>query len=147
MSSDIPFLSATQLNEAYKSRQLSPVEVVKVTLERIEKLQPSVNAFVTVCADDALLAAKHAEANLRSDGAAPLTGVPFSVKDLLPTKGLRTTYGSPVFSENIPVHDAIAVQRLKQAGAILVGKQPPLLSGTKQLLLAWSQEFHEIPGI
>ena len=75
MSEDITFLSATELQEAYAAKRLSPVEVVDVALARIEQLQPALNSFVTVCADDARNAAKEAEkALLDGDGVGPLTG-------------------------------------------------------------------------
>ena len=92
-------------------------------MRRIEAAQPSLNAFITVCVGEARAAAKDAEAAvLRGDRLGPLHGVPFAVKDLVNTAGVRTTFGSFVFADNVPAADSPAVARLKQAGAILVGK-------------------------
>ena len=134
MSDDITFLSATELLDAYAAKRLSPVEVVDAVVARIEKLQPALNAFVTVCADDARKAAQGAEHALsNSEGAGPLVGIPYSVKDLVVTEGVRTTLGSAVFSENVPDRDAVAVRRLKAAGGILLGKTTTPALGHKAI--------------
>jgi len=92
-------------------------------LDRIEKTQPTLNAFITVCAEEARAAAKKAEAAvMRGDALGPLHGVPFAVKDLVNTAGVRTTFGSWALADNVPSADSPAVARLKAAGAILVGK-------------------------
>ncbi len=123
MSDELLYLSATELLDAYGRKRVSPVEVVDAALARIEKLQPTVNAFVTVCEDDARKAARDAEAALSNgEGTGALVGVPCSVKDLVPTRGVRTTFGSAVFGDNVPDRDAVAVGRLKGAGGILLGK-------------------------
>lgn len=125
MSDELLYLSATELLDAYGRRRVSPVEVVDAALARIEALQPTVNAFVTVCGDDARQAARDAEAALSNgggEGMGALAGVPYSVKDLVPTAGVRTTFGSAVFADNVPDRDAVAVARLKAAGGILLGK-------------------------
>ena len=118
--SDFAYLTARDLVAAYRRRDLSPVEVVTATLDRAEALQPRLNAFITICRDQALAAARVAEA--ASEPLGPLHGVPFSAKDLIPTAGVRTTWGSKVFADDVPETDAIAVARMKAAGAILIGK-------------------------
>src|SRR5690242_4596002 len=117
------FLSATELLEAYRSRTLSPVEVLDAVSDRIERLDPALGAFTTLCLERARSEALAAEAAYRSGaGVRPLEGVPFGVKDLFDTAEVRTTYGSPMFSENVPERDAETVGRVRNAGAILVGK-------------------------
>jgi aspartyl-tRNA(Asn)/glutamyl-tRNA(Gln) amidotransferase subunit A len=102
---------------------VSPVEVVDRVLDRIERSQPVLNAFITVCLEEARAAAREAEAAvMRGDTLGPLHGVPFAAKDLVNTKGVRTTFGSVALADNVPIADSPAVARLKAAGAILVGK-------------------------
>jgi aspartyl-tRNA(Asn)/glutamyl-tRNA(Gln) amidotransferase subunit A len=121
--SDLAFIPASELAARIRAKALSPVELVTQTLARIAALQPVLNCFITVCADQAMAAALQAEATvMRGDALGPLHGVPVSVKDLVNTAGVRTTFGSYVFEHNVPAADAVAVTRLKQAGAILVGK-------------------------
>jgi aspartyl-tRNA(Asn)/glutamyl-tRNA(Gln) amidotransferase subunit A len=116
-------VSAAELAGRIRRREVSPVEVVDAVLGRIAALQPKLNAFITVCADEARAAARGAEAAvIRGDALGPLHGVPFSVKDLVNTGGVRTTFGSLIYEKNAPKADAISVARLKAAGAILVGK-------------------------
>lgn len=123
MTDDLAFTPASELAARIRARDLSPVELVEHTLDRIATLQPVLNCFITVCADQALDAARRAEAAVRrGDALGPLHGVPFSVKDLVNTEGVRTTFGSHVFEDNVPAADAVSVARLKAAGAILVGK-------------------------
>ena len=126
--------SAAELSALIRQRQLSPVQLVQSTLARIERSQPVLNAFITVCAEDALSAAREAEQALkRSDTLPPLLGVPFSVKDLVSTVGVRTTFGSRIFEHHVPTVDAVAVARLKAAGAILIGKTTTPEFGQKGL--------------
>ncbi len=116
-------LSAAQLVEAYRARALSPVEVLEAFAERIERLDPSLGAFTTLCLERARQEAAGAEAvYLGGAEARPLEGVPFGVKDLFDTAEVRTTYGSPMFADHVPERDAEAVRRVRAAGAILVGK-------------------------
>ena len=123
MTADLAYTSAAELAALIARRAVSPVEAVDVVLDRIEKTQPTINAFITVCAEEAREAAKEAEAAvMRGDALAPLHGVPFAVKDLVNTAGVRTTFGSWALSDNMPSADSPAVARLKAAGAILVGK-------------------------
>ena len=123
MPDDLAFTSAAELAALIAQRVVSPVEIVDIVLDRIEKTQPTLNAFITVCADEARAAAKEAEAAvMRGDALGPLHGVPFAVKDLVNTAGLRTTFGSWALADNVPSADSPAVARLKAAGAVLVGK-------------------------
>jgi aspartyl-tRNA(Asn)/glutamyl-tRNA(Gln) amidotransferase subunit A len=120
---DIAFTSASDLAAMIRNREVSPVEVVSSTLSRIERSQPTLNAFITVAADSAMQAAREAEAMvMRGDPLGPLHGVPMAVKDLVPTAGIRTTWGSLIFKDHIPVEDAVVVARLKRAGVVVVGK-------------------------
>ncbi|HVC59485.1 MAG TPA: amidase [Acetobacteraceae bacterium] len=122
-STDLAFTPATELAALIRTRRLSPVELVRATLERIERSQPVLNAFITVAADAAMAQARIAEAAVqRGDMLGPLHGVPVAVKDLVPTAGIRTTWGSLIFKDHVPATDAVAVARLKQSGAIVVGK-------------------------
>jgi len=131
---DLAYLSASELSDCIRRRELSPVELVRSTLARIERAQPTLNAFITVCADEALTAARAAERAIIRDGpATPLHGIPFSVKDLISTKGVRTTYGSLIFENHVPDADAVTVARLKGAGAILIGKTTTPEFGQKGL--------------
>jgi len=121
--SDLAFTAAADLAASIARRELSPVELVDATLARIERSQSSLNAFITVCADAARAAARTAEASvLRGDRLGPLHGVPFAVKDLVNTAGVRTTFASVALADNVPGADSPSVARLKAAGAILVGK-------------------------
>src|SRR5690242_15046194 len=114
---------ALTLARQIRTKELSPVAVVDAALRRIEALQPTVNAFITVTADHAREAARRAEtAVMAGERLGPLHGVPFSVKDLLLTKGIRSTMGSLIFVEQVPAEDAVPVRRLHEAGAILIGK-------------------------
>src|SRR5438309_7092736 len=123
MTEDIAYTSAAELAALIAQRVVSPVEVVDVVLDRIDKMQPTINAFITVCADEARAAAKAAEAAvMRGDTLGALHGVPFAAKDLVNTAGVRTTFGSWALADNVPTADSPSVARLKAAGAILVGK-------------------------
>ena len=123
MSDDLAYTSAAELAAMIARRALSPAEIVDLVLDRIERTQPTINAFITICADEAREAAKAAEAGvMRGDRLGPLHGVPFAVKDLVNTAGVRTTFGSFALADNVPPADSVAVARLKSAGAILVGK-------------------------
>jgi aspartyl-tRNA(Asn)/glutamyl-tRNA(Gln) amidotransferase subunit A len=116
-------LSARELLSGYRERRLSPVEVVKALGARIEELNPELGAFTTLCLERALDEARRAEEQYaRGEAAGALTGVPFGVKDLFDSEGVRTTYGSPMFDGHVPGADAEAVRRARDAGAILVGK-------------------------
>ena len=123
MSDDLAYASAAELAALVARRAVSPVEIVELVLDRIERSRPTLNAFITVCAEEALEAARAAEnAVVRGEALGPLHGVPFAVKDLVNTAGVRTTFGSVALADNIPAADSPAVARLKRVGAILVGK-------------------------
>jgi len=125
---------ALTLARLIRDKQVSPVGVVEAVLARIEALQPTVNAFITVTAEEARAAARRAEAAVMGgERLGPLHGVPFSVKDLLPTRGVRTTMGSLIFADQVPAEDAVPVRRLREAGAILVGKTTTPEFGHKPL--------------
>lgn len=122
-NTELAYTSAAELAGLIRQRKISPVEVVASLLERIEKLNPQINAYVTVTAELARQAAKQAEAEvLQGHHVGPLHGVPVAVKDLTPTAGIRTTYGSHIYADYVPEEDAAIVQRLKAAGAIILGK-------------------------
>ena len=125
---------ALTLAQRIRTKQLSADAVVDAVLERIDALQPTVNAFITVTADEARDAARRAEAAvLAGHRLGPLHGVPFSVKDLLFTTGVRTTMGSLIFADQVPTEDAVPVHRLREAGAILIGKTTTPEFGHKPL--------------
>jgi aspartyl-tRNA(Asn)/glutamyl-tRNA(Gln) amidotransferase subunit A len=119
----LDFTSATDLAASIRARRASPVEVTRAALDRIHASQPVLNAFITIAEDIAMVQAREAEAAvMRGDDVGPLHGVPVAVKDLIPTAGIRTTWGSLIFKDHVPDTDATVVTRLKQAGAIIVGK-------------------------
>jgi len=106
-----------------RDRKASAVEVLDAHLAAIEKFNPTVNAVVTLVADEARVAAQHADAAVaRGEALGPLHGVPVGIKDVTPTAGIRTTYGSPLHADNVPDEDAAVVARLREAGAIIIGK-------------------------
>jgi len=122
MKTELVYSDATKLAELIRTREVSPVEVVKAHLERVEAVNPKVNAIVTV-AGDALNAAKQAEAAVqRGEELGPLHGVPFTVKDSIDTAGVPTQRGTPIFKGRTPDTDATSVARLKKAGGILLAK-------------------------
>ncbi len=115
--------SAGDLARLIRARQASPVEVVQASLDRIQQIQPALNAFCFVYAEEALAAARAAEQAVMAGATlGPLHGVPIALKDFTKTKGKRTTQGSKVFEHWVPDEDAVVVERLLAAGAILVGK-------------------------
>lgn len=122
-SDDLAYMPATDIAEAIRGKRLSPVEVTRTILERIERLEPRVNAFATLTADLAMQAAREAEAAvMRGDSIGPLHGVPATIKDLTLTKGIPTQFGSRTRMGFVPDVDAPLVTRLKEAGAIILGK-------------------------
>jgi aspartyl-tRNA(Asn)/glutamyl-tRNA(Gln) amidotransferase subunit A len=120
---DLVWRSAIELMELIRRKAVSPVEVVETVLARIERLNPKINCFCAVTADIARDAAFAAEAALMTGEAlGPLHGVPFSVKDLVFTRHVLTTGGSHLFADQLPEEDAVCVERLKGAGAVMLGK-------------------------
>jgi Asp-tRNA(Asn)/Glu-tRNA(Gln) amidotransferase A subunit family amidase len=120
---DVCFEDATAIAGLVRSKAVSPVEVIDGFLARIEALNPTINAFCVVAADVAREQAKRAERALL-EGAAlgPLHGVPVAFKDLTPTAGIETTYGSWAFKGNVPQADAVVVERTRRAGGVVIGK-------------------------
>ena len=120
---DLTFTPAAELLRLYRARKVSPFEVMQALLERIDAVNPAVNAIVTLAREQALWEARRATAALkRGAPLPPLFGVPVGIKDVTQTKDLRTTYGSKLFENHVPEADALVVQRLREAGAIVIGK-------------------------
>lgn len=132
-ASELAFLPATEQAARIRTRDLSPVEVIQAALSQYEALNPTVNAVVTPAYEEALAAARAAEAAvIRGDDLGPLHGLPITIKDITETAGLRTTFGSKLYEHNVPEIDALEVARLKAAGGIIVGKSntPEFAAGT-----------------
>ncbi|HMH52394.1 MAG TPA: amidase [Candidatus Acidoferrum sp.] len=123
-SEELCWMPASEMAGLIRRKKLSPVEAIDAVLDRIAKVDGKLNAFVTLVAEQARREAKAAERALTRKGATlgPLHGVPFSVKDLVTTKGVRTTFGTPLFRDNVPTEDAPMVERIRAAGAIMLGK-------------------------
>jgi amidase len=120
---DLCYTPATELVRLYRARAVSPLEVMQAVLARLDSVNPAVNACVTVARESALAEARRATAGLKRGRALPpLHGVPVSIKDLTPTKGIRTTWGSKIHEHDVPTEDSLVVQRLKGAGAIVFAK-------------------------
>ncbi len=144
---NITDLPAHALSDAIHNRKISCREVMRATLERIGAVNPAHNAIVSLRDGDVLLhEADERDAQLRR-GATPegpigwLHGIPQAIKDVVPTAGIRTTWGSPVLREFVPAHDALMVQRMKAAGCIVIGK-----TNTPEFGLG-SHTFNEVFGI
>jgi aspartyl-tRNA(Asn)/glutamyl-tRNA(Gln) amidotransferase subunit A len=119
----IPFLSATELSQAIRNSQISPVEATRAYLERIEQVDSRLHAYITVCADQAMDQARQAERELSSGRyRGPMHGIPVAVKDQFWTKGVATTGGSAILRDFVPQEDATVIARLREAGAVLLGK-------------------------
>lgn len=122
-SEDICWAEAGAIVEAVKAGEVTATDVVRAVLERINEADPVLHAFVTVCADAAMEAARAADGRRpKGQSLGPLDGVPVSLKDIILTRGIRTTAGSKLEENFVPDVDAIVVERLKAAGAIIVGK-------------------------
>lgn len=122
MSDTLPSIAGA--SELLRRKEISPVELMRVCLSRIEQLDPKINAFITVLEESALAEARAAEAEIfAGNWRGPLHGIPIGLKDLFDTAGVRTTCASALFADRIPNEDAEVVRRLKNAGAILIGKQ------------------------
>jgi Asp-tRNA(Asn)/Glu-tRNA(Gln) amidotransferase A subunit family amidase len=122
-ATDLCYTPATELGALYRAKKLSPVEVTDAVLARIERLNPGLNAYLTVTADHARDLARASEARFTRGGPiGPLDGIPYSLKDLEPTAGIRTTYGSRFFEQNVPAEDGALAARLRASGGILLGK-------------------------
>ena len=122
MSDAIAYTTIRELGARYRARELSPVEVTRELLARIEKLDPALHAFVTVTPDRALADARAAEEALRRGDARPLLGIPVGHKDIYLTRGIRTTGGSALFADFVPDNESTVVRRWQDAGTVLLGK-------------------------
>src|SRR6185295_16919380 len=121
--SSICFLGAVEMARLIRTKKLSAREALAAHLNQIERVNPKVNAIVTLVPEMAAAAAAKAdEAQARKEPLGPLHGLPVAHKDLLETRGIRTTFGSPLYKDNIPTVDDIVVERMRRAGAIIVGK-------------------------
>jgi len=140
-NSEICFMTATELAHRIRARELSAREVMDAHLAQIDRLNPAVNAIVTLLPEQAMAHARAAdEALARGEEVGPLHGLPVAHKDLMPTQGIRTTSGSPIFKDFVPDEDALIVERLKKAGAITIGKTNTPEFG------AGSQTYNEVFG-
>jgi Asp-tRNA(Asn)/Glu-tRNA(Gln) amidotransferase A subunit family amidase len=123
MKNKYAFIPAWKLSELIRKKEVSPVEIIDEILERISVLNPRINAFLTVTADEAKRQAKQAEQDIIAGKDIPcFHGVPVSIKDLEATKGIRTTFGSLIYKDFVPTEDTIVVQRIRNSGAIIIGK-------------------------
>ncbi len=133
-ATDLCFTPATELVTMIRAKQLSPVELTRAVLERIERVNPTLNAFCTLTADTALARARDAEAAVMRGGPlGPLHGIPYSIKDLAFTRGVRTMSGSHIFATRVPDVDAPFVRRLAAAGGVMLGKTTSPEFGWKAL--------------
>ena len=120
---ELCFLTAVETGNLLQQKKLSPVELVEVHLQRIETLEPSLNSFITILPDEARAEARRAEEAIQKGAyLGPLHGIPFAVKDVIDTAGIRTTLGCKVYDGRLPSEDSTTVTRLREAGAILMGK-------------------------
>jgi aspartyl-tRNA(Asn)/glutamyl-tRNA(Gln) amidotransferase subunit A len=120
---ELCFLSASQLSRLIQKKEVSPIEVIKAHLSRIEHLEPTLNSFITLLPEQAITAARHIENEIQSGRSlGPLQGIPFGLKDLYYVQGVRNTSGSKIFEHFIPNYNSTMAFKLKKAGAILLGK-------------------------
>jgi aspartyl-tRNA(Asn)/glutamyl-tRNA(Gln) amidotransferase subunit A len=120
---NVLYWSLTTLAGAIREKQVSPVEVTRQLLERIDEVDKKLNAYITVLSEEALAAASQAErAIMEGNIKGPLHGIPVGLKDLIYTKGIKTTMGSEIYRDYVPDYDAAVVEKLNEAGAILIGK-------------------------
>ena len=123
LADDVLYKPVTELSKMVRARKVSPVELTRACLARVEALNPKLSAFATVTADLALDQARQAEREIASGkDRGPLHGIPYGAKDLVATKGIRTTWGAKPYQDQMFDHDAAIVRRLREAGAILIGK-------------------------
>jgi len=142
MSTDvICFMTATEITDRIHRRDLSCRDVMAAHLDQIERVNPAVNAIITLLPQRAMEGAAAAdEALARGEPVGPLHGLPIAHKDLVDTAGIRTTYGSPIYQNHVPKQDALIVERLRNAGAITIGKTNTPEFG------AGSQTYNEVFG-
>ena len=138
---ELCFLTATELARRIRVKDLSAREVMAAHLAQIERVNPKVNAIVTLLPEQAMeQAARADDALARGEQIGPLHGLPIAHKDMFPTKGIRTTYGSRIFKDHVPDHNSLIVERLQKAGALTIGKTNTPEFG------AGSQTFNEVFG-
>ncbi len=120
---ELAFAPASEVRNLLDSRQVSSIELTEMFLRRIESLNPRLNAYLTVTSEEALAAASRADqASAQGESLGPLHGIPVSIKDLELTRGIRSTMGSLAFKDYVPKEDSLVVQRVKGAGAVILGK-------------------------
>ncbi|PLR77025.1 hypothetical protein CU633_12465 [Bacillus sp. V3-13] len=120
---DLLFKSIEEIGALYRNKEVSPIEVTEATLDRLNELEPKLNAFITVMAEEALQQAKEAEKTfIKGETAGKLYGVPVSIKDIFMTKGIKTTLGSRILKDYVPQEDSYLYKKFKEAGAIIFGK-------------------------
>ena len=123
MDSQLAFASAAEIRRLIADEEVSSVELTELFYRRIEQFNPQLNAYLTLCPDQALAAAQAADDAVRNgDDLGPLHGIPISIKDLEMTKEVRTTLGSAIYRDRVPDIDSIVVERVKAAGAVILGK-------------------------
>jgi Asp-tRNA(Asn)/Glu-tRNA(Gln) amidotransferase A subunit family amidase len=123
MADELAWEPAWRVRQRIAAKEVSPVEMLELTLDRVARLDPQLHAFLTVAADQAMDDAREAEAAVaRGDDLGPLHGVPISIKDMIDTKAIRSTSGSLVYADRHPERDAVIVERVRAAGAIVFGK-------------------------
>ena len=138
----ICFLTATELAKRIRTGEISAVETMGAHLAQIEKVNPQVNAIVTLLPERAMDEARKSDEKMATGAElGPLHGLPVAYKDLVQTKGIRTTFGSLVFKDFVPEEDALLVERVRQAGAIVIGKTNTPEFG------AGSQTFNQVVGV
>jgi aspartyl-tRNA(Asn)/glutamyl-tRNA(Gln) amidotransferase subunit A len=134
MSEDLCYLTAVELAAHIARKEVSPVEATRAVLARAERLQGDLNCFITLCGEEAMAKAREAERQIMAgEPLGPLHGIPLTIKDIVNTNGVRTTFGAVPYKDNVPDHDAVAVARLRAAGAILIGKTTTPEFGSKCL--------------
>ena len=117
------YASVRALSELVSKKQVSPVEIIEAHLQRISETEPVLNSFITLLADEAQEAAKRAESMInRGNHLGPLHGIPVGLKDLFNTGGVKTTSGSRIFDNYVPIEDCTVASKFRAAGAILIGK-------------------------
>ena len=141
LSSDLVNLSAVEMVEMIKRKDVSAVELMMAHLQQVERINPKVNAIVTLLPEQAVEKAKKLDSAIAAgQDTGILQGLPVAHKDLVPTKGIRTTFGSPIYRDYVPDHNALIVDRIQQAGAITIGKTNTPEFG------AGSQTYNEVFG-
>ncbi|WP_192913841.1 amidase [Roseibium sediminis] len=138
-ATDLTSLDAVDLLGLMERKEISSADVMDAVLDRIEQVNPAINAIVSMPDREALMAAAKAADNEARKG--PLHGLPFAVKDLVEVKGLRSTHGSPIFADHVPVQDDILAERLRAAGAIFIGK-----TNTPEFGMG-SQSYNPVHGV